>query len=39
MMWYMRIYGIMICQHMDAWYVSRKDEWDKLKSLFYPATA
>lgn len=21
----------MICQHMDAWYVSQKDEWDKLK--------
>lgn len=39
LMWYMRIYGIMICQHIDAWYVSQKDEWDKLKSLFYPAAA
>ncbi|MFD0717713.1 transposase [Paenibacillus sp. GCM10027626] len=39
MMWYMRIYGIMICQHMDAWYVSQKDEWDKLKSTICPSRA
>ena len=39
MMWYMRIYGIMICQHMDAWYVSQKDEWDKLKSTICPSAA
>lgn len=39
MMWYMRIYGIMICQHMDAWYVSQKEEWDKLKSTFCPSAA
>jgi transposase-like protein len=25
MMWYIRIYGIMICQHMDAWYTHRKE--------------
>jgi hypothetical protein len=36
MMWYMRIYGIMICQHLDAWYLSQKEEWDLLKSLFRP---
>jgi hypothetical protein len=24
MMWYMRIYAIMICQHMDAWYVHQE---------------
>lgn len=36
MMWYMRLYGIMICQHMDAWYVSQKEEWDTYKNLFYP---
>lgn len=36
MMWYMRVYGIMICQHMDAWYVSQKDEWDKLKATICP---
>ncbi|WP_458633746.1 hypothetical protein [Paenibacillus sp. CMAA1364] len=35
MMWYMRLYGIMICQHMDAWYVNQKEEWDKLKSVIY----
>lgn len=39
MMWYMRLYGIMICQHMDAWYVSQKDEWDKLKTVIYPSAA
>jgi len=39
MMWNMRIFGIMICQHIDAWYVSQKDEWDKLKSTIYPAIA
>ncbi|MEK3885838.1 transposase [Paenibacillus sp. PL2-23] len=36
MMWYIRIYAIMICQHMDAWYVSQKDEWDKLKATICP---
>jgi hypothetical protein len=39
MMWYMRIYGIMICQHLDAWYVSQKDEWNNLKSTICPAAA
>jgi hypothetical protein len=39
MMWYMRIYGIMICQHMDAWYVSQKEEWDKLKISICPSAA
>ncbi|QQK76320.1 transposase [Salicibibacter cibarius] len=39
MMWYMRIYGIMICQHLDAWYVSQKEEWDLLKKDICPAAA
>ncbi|MCZ2840186.1 transposase [Modestobacter sp. VKM Ac-2985] len=26
MMWYIRIYGIMMCQHIDAWYQHSKDE-------------
>lgn len=39
MMWYMRIYGIMICQHIDAWYLNQKDEWDKLKSILCPSAA
>lgn len=38
-MWYMRIYGIMICQHMDAWYSHRKEEFQGLKSLIYPKAA
>lgn len=39
LMWTMRIYGIMICQHVDAWYASQKDDWDKLKSMICPAVA
>lgn len=39
MMWYMRLYGIMICQHMDAWFVSQKEEWGKSKSIFYPTAS
>lgn len=39
MMWYMRIYGIMICQQMDAWYVSQREDWDKLKSTICPSAA
>ncbi|MDF2651102.1 MAG: transposase [Paenibacillus sp.] len=38
-MWYIRIYGIMICQHMDAWYAHQKDEWTHLKNLIYPVAA
>lgn len=25
MMWYMRIFGIMMCQHADAWHAHKKD--------------
>jgi hypothetical protein len=25
-MWYIRIYVIMICQHMDAWYAHQEQE-------------
>ena len=39
MMWYMRIYGIMMCQHVDAWYVSQKDEWDTLREVIRPLAA
>ena len=24
-MWYIRLYGIMMCQHIDAWYSVKKD--------------
>lgn len=36
MMWYMRVYGIMICQHMDAWYAHQQEEWKHLKEFIYP---
>lgn len=32
-MWYIRIYGIMMCQHMDAWYSHRKETLN-LEKLF-----
>lgn len=38
-MWYIRTYGIMICQHLDAWYLSQKEEWDLLKTTFSPFLA
>lgn len=31
MMWYVRIFGIMMCQHIDAWYVHREKELECLK--------
>lgn len=39
MMWYMRIYGIMMCQHVDAWYVSQKEQWNNLRQAIQPAVA
>jgi hypothetical protein len=30
-MWYIRIYGIMMCQHIDAWYACQKDELSELQ--------
>jgi hypothetical protein len=38
-MWYMRIYGIMICQHMDAWYAHQKENWKHLKDFVYPVAS
>ncbi|MEA4996278.1 hypothetical protein SDC9_48358 [bioreactor metagenome] len=35
-MWYIRIYGIMMCQHIDAWYSHRKAELKDLKQLILP---
>lgn len=32
MMWYIRIFAIMICQHMDAWYVHREQELQCVRS-------
>lgn len=39
MMWYIRIYGIMMCQHMDAWYSHQKDELKFLKGHIFPSIA
>ncbi len=39
MMWYMRIYAIMTCQHIDAWYVDQKDRWEPLKGMICPSAA
>ena len=38
-MWYMRLYSIMICQHMDAWFSHRKENFTALKTLIFPKTA
>lgn len=35
MMWYVRIFAIMICQHMDAWYVHQEKELKFLKTKFF----
>lgn len=39
MMWYIRIYGIMMCQHIDAWYAHQKDEFAFLKSHIFSPVA
>ena len=38
-MWYIRIYGIMICQHLDAWFTHLKESFAELKALIFPYTA
>lgn len=39
MMWYIRIFGIMMCQHIDAWYVHQKDELTFLKEHIFSSVA
>nr|WP_239588346.1 transposase [Gracilibacillus alcaliphilus] len=39
LMWYMRIYGIMICQHIDAWHSQQVNELDHLKAHIFPTVA
>lgn len=39
MMWYIRIYGIMMCQHIDAWYAHRKDELKPLQGQIFKVAA
>ena len=36
-MWYIRLYGIMICQHLDAWFIHSKNSFADLKSIIFPA--
>lgn len=38
-MWYVRIYGIMICQHLDAWFSHQKENFADLKTLILPQIA
>lgn len=37
-MWYMRIYAIMMCEHMDAWFITRENELTNLKLRLFPET-
>lgn len=34
MMWYMRLFGIMMCQHMDAWHSVRKNSMNLKEIIF-----
>lgn len=34
-MWYMRIYGIMMCQHMDAWHLHQEQDLQTLRPLIF----
>jgi hypothetical protein len=38
-MWYIRIYGIMMCQHMDAWYAHLKEDLNGLKQFIFSQAA
>lgn len=39
MMWYVRLFGIMMCQHMDAWYVHQEKELGFLKDHIFVQAA
>lgn len=39
MMWYVRIFGIMMCQHVDAWYAHQKDELTFLNTHIFSSVA
>lgn len=39
MMWYIRIFGIMMCQHVDAWLIHKEQELQSLKELLYSSAA
>jgi hypothetical protein len=39
MMWYIRIFGIMMCQHIDAWYAHKEKELEFLKEHIFSTVA
>src|SRR5690606_9208648 len=39
MMWYIRLYAIMMFQHIDAWYAHRETELQHLNTLIFPLAA
>jgi len=38
-MWYIRLYSIMMCQHIDAWYEHRKEELKDLEKQIFQQIA
>jgi hypothetical protein len=38
-MWYIRLYSILMCQHMDAWFNHREKELLDLKQRVFPVVA
>jgi hypothetical protein len=38
-MWYIRLYGIMMCQHMDAWYLNKRVELEAKQDEILPQIA
>jgi len=34
-MWYVRLYGILMCQHIDAWYLHQQESMKGLKDLIF----
>jgi len=39
MMWAIRIYGIMMCQHIDAWYLHQRESLEAMKNQILPQSA
>ncbi|TES45550.1 transposase, partial [Halalkalibacterium halodurans] len=37
-MWYIRLYAIMMCQHIDAWYSSQKEQLN-IEEIIFPKAA
>lgn len=37
MMWYVRIYGIMMCQHIDAWFAENRETLEAMREGILPA--